>query len=581
MQRPGGYLVRAVSVGLVSVTLFSVGIFLARGLIEGGRGVFIWPYALRHRARPTIKTTALIPEYEGEEKSRMYSRATLYSGDNILGGHFGLFDDVEDARSEFLDNHVVYASRGEAVYFDAGLGVFVYVQTSGRRSRWWGPPGRKAAVVGYAGRSGVADEVGELERFSERPAAGVVLGEPNDPPGLVVFDAEQERLVRYDFAGSSVTLGPEPNSDKVSSVIQIGDLRARVKRTGPREHALVRVDWCPPMVSRPVDTRDAIMPMELDYSHTVPWGAGFVPVLLADGTVHRVNVATLEFGGVLGRLPAPNRRAVSKVSRGGDPGELGDYEALPLFVDGEYRGLITGSMVWPEYRLGLAVFDKQGELVQESLADLRGESLDEPGGALTVFVEYLLDNFNAPLATIAGAVFGGGADSDGGPRALFVSANSLLGRWRLNHPEEPYGEKALIFFLLMLPGVLLSGLLARRVGRDGRQVGLSRRVRRWWVVATMLLGLPGYVTYRLTRPGVVQVSCQNCGRLRRPDFARCQHCRSGWEVAELAAPSWRMVDEEAGAFAERLVEVGRGDADVGAERQAGPVQEARGAADDT
>ena len=60
------------------------------------------------------------------------------------------------------------------------------------------------------------------------------------------------------------------------------------------------------------------------------------------------------------------------------------------------------------------------------------------------------------------------------------------------------------------------------------------------MLATVALGLAGYIAYRLTRPKVVMVTCANCGRLRRPDLERCQHCGRSWEMGDLGAPGWRV-----------------------------------------
>ncbi|MFC1653013.1 hypothetical protein ACFL3F_04770 [Planctomycetota bacterium] len=62
------------------------------------------------------------------------------------------------------------------------------------------------------------------------------------------------------------------------------------------------------------------------------------------------------------------------------------------------------------------------------------------------------------------------------------------------------------------------------------------------VIATVLLGLVAYITYRLTRVRVTSVTCLNCGKLRRPDRALCHHCQSPWVVPALCAPTWHVFD---------------------------------------
>jgi hypothetical protein len=98
--------------------------------------------------------------------------------------------------------------------------------------------------------------------------------------------------------------------------------------------------------------------------------------------------------------------------------------------------------------------------------------------------------------------------------------------------------------LLILPSIILSVFLAMRVVRDAAKVGLSEDARLWWLLGTLCFGLTAYITYRLTKPKDVLVTCANCGRLRRPDMESCHHCRSKWVVGELTPPSWRVVDEQ-------------------------------------
>ena len=95
----------------------------------------------------------------------------------------------------------------------------------------------------------------------------------------------------------------------------------------------------------------------------------------------------------------------------------------------------------------------------------------------------------------------------------------------------------------MLPGLLLFLLLAVRLDREGVLSGTPKNARRLWVVATIILGLPAYLTYRLTRPKTTLVTCANCGLGRRPDFDKCHRCGSPWSVPELTPPAWRVLGE--------------------------------------
>ncbi|MHC4740176.1 MAG: hypothetical protein ACYS9Y_14805, partial [Planctomycetota bacterium] len=70
----------------------------------------------------------------------------------------------------------------------------------------------------------------------------------------------------------------------------------------------------------------------------------------------------------------------------------------------------------------------------------------------------------------------------------------------------------------------------------------SKRSKLYWLIGTVVFGLAAYISYRLTRPRETLVSCPNCGRLRRPDMDKCHRCGSGWVVAEMVAPNWRVIN---------------------------------------
>ncbi|MHC4115791.1 MAG: hypothetical protein ACYSSL_10830, partial [Planctomycetota bacterium] len=95
--------------------------------------------------------------------------------------------------------------------------------------------------------------------------------------------------------------------------------------------------------------------------------------------------------------------------------------------------------------------------------------------------------------------------------------------------------------IMILPSIILSVLLAWRVGRDAKAVGISEEGMMFWVAATVLFGLVGYITYRVVRYKERLVTCVNCGKMRRCDMEMCHRCGAGWDVPELAEPQWRVI----------------------------------------
>jgi hypothetical protein len=86
-------------------------------------------------------------------------------------------------------------------------------------------------------------------------------------------------------------------------------------------------------------------------------------------------------------------------------------------------------------------------------------------------------------------------------------------------------------------------LLGDKLNRDAIRMGMPRNARKAWILATIFLGLPAYVAYRMARPKGSLVTCSNCGQGRRADQDKCHRCSSVWDVPELIAPAWRVLGE--------------------------------------
>jgi hypothetical protein len=108
--------------------------------------------------------------------------------------------------------------------------------------------------------------------------------------------------------------------------------------------------------------------------------------------------------------------------------------------------------------------------------------------------------------------------------------------------EENFAGRFSFALLLILPSITLSVFLAWWVGKNAAIVGLSGNERLFWILGTIAFGLVGYITYRLIRSKSALVTCQNCGKPRRPDMDKCHRCKSKWHVPELIPPVWRVID---------------------------------------
>ena len=114
----------------------------------------------------------------------------------------------------------------------------------------------------------------------------------------------------------------------------------------------------------------------------------------------------------------------------------------------------------------------------------------------------------------------------------------MLGR----EVSDDVAGRIVVALFLLLPSIILGLFVAQRICKDATAVGLSENAKLYWIVGAIAFGLAAYISYRLTRPTITLVSCPNCGKLRRPDMDKCHRCGSGWVVAEMIPPRWRVIN---------------------------------------
>jgi len=287
----------------------------------------------------------------------------------------------------------------------------------------------------------------------------------------------------------------------------------------------------------------------------------YLPVLDESGRIDLLDPNTLELTGPAGYLPRP-RTLFGWGSR--KPKDLLAYDVEIIATGAQqeymYIGMIAASLSRQGTSMALAVFDKEGKEVRidqtkavpyEALVS--GTGLQTPhtpsakavlfdvswGPEITI-TKYLLECLHPPVLTLTSFFTAYSFEAGSTHRALFFMPNSFVAL--LRDREGSIFFTFLIALLIMLPAMLLSGFLSWRVIRDAIAIGLSSNSRRFWLFGTLAFGLVAYITYRLTRPKITLVTCQNCGKMRRPDMAKCHRCKSDWLVPELVPPAWRVLD---------------------------------------
>jgi hypothetical protein len=452
--------------------------------------------------------------------------------------------------SDNLDSNLFRWDPGperEVLRYDPSLGLFVYERII--KVRQADGSASVQMVVLYAGPEGISGRWEErLGRFISPIADRVRLR------SQVVYDRGMRRFFAIDWEenASGVRKGPQLGKDVACQPIQIGAICKNI--------------------------------MAINLSHPKSFGSDLwraydlgddqIFVLDASGRIDRLDMRTLELAGVAGRLAIPTAPIGS--IRNAGPEDVAAYvvQALAVFrgrpgmlLDGGGEWVYGGCAVASLSRDGLAVqldcFDPNGQLIASDGTTVHtydtsygtGVGLSSgvpsakaayfvlPGSRTLTWMEFICESLHPPVLVLASYFAGPHFEATAGYRSLFLLPDSFVAMIARGGGDITPWERFLWAFGYMLPGLLLFGLLAVKVERDGIRMGTPRNTRKAWVVATIALGLPAYVTYRLTRPTVALVTCRNCGQGRRADFEKCQHCGATWSVPELSPPSWRVLGE--------------------------------------
>jgi hypothetical protein len=441
---------------------------------------------------------------------------------------------------EFDQNLYRWAPRseGDVLRYDPSLGLFVYTRATQIRKG----SSDAQVITEYAGPEGISDKPDkQLGRFVS-PIADRLWMKPQ-----VVYDRGAKRFFAIDWEGKTpgVRKGLElSESSAARDPVQIGPIWKNpnlivCEFPGPRSRDAWRVSL---------------------------WGRDHVLVLDASGRIDRLDLGTLNYAGLAGHLSSPaSPIGDSATARPMDLTAYGVYGFEVARGDSAQQWVYGGCAVASLGREGLALrldyFDPNGQTIAASSTivttydDVRagvvrlGRPVHSaeaayfvlPGSRGLTLMKLLLENLHPPALVLASYFGGPHFEATSGYRSIFLLPDSFVAMVARGYRDTVISERFLRALGYMLPGLLFFGLLSVKLNRDGVRMGTPRNVRRAWIAATMALGLPAYLAYRLTRPKVAIVTCQNCGQGRRPDLDRCNRCGSVWDVPELTPPMWRVV----------------------------------------
>jgi hypothetical protein len=386
-------------------------------------------------------------------------------------------------------------------------------------------------------------------------------------PRRTVYDKKLRRFFAVDFDNRTVVKGPQLSKDDAHKPIQIGYLH---------KNNLSRLDWGPPNIRLseedakkrgftidpnrpkplpppPGGTPGWIIPIVRKSFEYTTYAGKYLLVLDETGRIDLLDRKTLEFAGTAGFLPRPQFSSIESATEA----DLLGYHANPLAftTDKKYRGMYVAGINREGTALALAVYDEKGKRIKTShtsftkqimrqrhvIPSRKAAFFEAPWAPASTIGKYLAENLHPPLLSLVSYFTADSFEATAGHRALFILPNSFIGM-KGRDINQNIGARFYAALLIILPSIILAILLAWRVSKDALTVGLSENAKLYWMLGTLAFGLTAYITYRLTRPKITLVTCQNCGNPRRPDMDKCHRCGSKWRVPELIPPAWRVID---------------------------------------
>jgi len=536
--------VKIIATGFVVLLLLSLPLFWARWLSEASIGNMI-PSECR---KVSISPSGLVPpEFENEPNVVHHSSVSAFFGVEVGIDCLGIVDYFAARVPIMLTGRLptIYYHNGiddAWIYFDEKTGQIVCHYTYTERKPDNTVFSEKVQL--YAGPEGIAQSPDKaLGRFIVPIVDARAPWRP-----LTLYDKKLHRFFTIDFKKRVVTKGPELGKDDPHKPIQVGLLW---------KNPFLYLDWVGPQVrvAEKEEEEGYRSPGKFKSIVGNSYDAGrYLLVLDETGRIDLLDKETLEFAGTAGYLPAPETFFPSKEDV--TPKDLLAYEALPLtfHTDKKYRGMFAASVSREGRAMVLAVFDENGNLIKKEYSIVTEQTgrdtinipsseaafSNAPGALALTIAKYILENLHPPVLSIVSFFSAYTFEATAGHRALFILPNSFVAM-KGRDISANIVMRFSAALLIILPSIMLGIFLAWRVNKNAKTVGLSENARLCWMIGTIGFGLPGYITYRLTRPRETLVTCANCGKLRRPDMDKCHHCGSKWHVPELIPPSWRVL----------------------------------------
>lgn len=548
MKTTTNYGIRVLATGFVVLVFFAIPLYWGRYFAE----LLLCARMPEEATRVVFSPSGILPkEIENDPNADQHSVASAQMDFAPLIHTLGFTEYLVSRIPGGNRSDVFYYARdGAWMYFDRSAGQIVFRDTYWQKRDSGGNVERQTAVY-YAGPERVSMTAGEmLGRFRDPVHVA------GDSMHHIVYDRALHRFFAVDGEAMTVKTGPQLTDAMLQRPLVVGS---------PAYYEGLSLSWEPPKKRVLRETPDEDSPPRYEYHWAIQFSTSsgywsrYAPVIDASGQIVLLDQRTLELVPAKGTLPAP-KTLYGEGSR--RPSQLLACRAHAICIgpDHEYAGLLAAALSRQGTSAAMRIFDKNGNQVANLdtrgtpysdrydpreqrtwISSARAALFDVPWAPALTVSKYLLENVHPPVLTLASFFLADRIEAGASHRALFLVPNSFAAMHR-----DQTGQSVVAQFFgalwIILPAIGLAIFLAWRVVRDAAAVGLSRSARSLWLLGTLAFGLPAYITYRMTRPASGLVTCAACGKMRRADMERCHLCGGAWDMPELAAPAWRVLD---------------------------------------
>ncbi|MCK5225224.1 MAG: hypothetical protein KAQ89_00755 [Planctomycetes bacterium] len=539
MKFANKYIIKVLATGFVVLVILSILLFWARKTCQS---IFYNNLlVVGEKARVKVQPSGLLPELDNSPEVVRKSSIDAYIRHGVPFDSLGFLRDIMELQNGKSMDFSVISRDGKKenynnlILFDKKSGLFVFYDVFKAKRGW----DRKAIL--YAGPKGVSKTADKnLGRFS-KPQNNLWRFYADS---LIFFDKLHSCFFKVRFVEKTVA-----RSQQLSEVVQIGGTIGLDKNAD----CLGPLTWLPPLRKQTELDKEnkkkkwasihkdgkTINLVSATEKHTGAYSKEEYLILKSNGEILKLNSKTLQISSPIGFLPS----GVDSAGRAKPEDELFAYSVYPFVASGEYSGIIAASISREAMEIQVAVFDKDGNLIEREGAHIDPFSM--AGGPALTITNYLLENLQPAFLGLVSYFTASTFEAVDGHTGLFILPNSIVAIFSREGRREAKDIVVPLFLAMFIisPSILLGVLLGFAVYKDAAVTGFSKRAKRCWLFGTILFGLSAYIAYKLTKPKDSLITCQNCGKTRRPDMVRCHRCGSKWQIPELTPPIWRVITE--------------------------------------